>query len=325
MKFAGILEAGRIDGVLTDSKWVKGTYIAVSTIDERNSIPSGVRVVGTKCHVAEGRGNYPAGEYMWDGSAWEYVGPGITFSDLEKDNWHIYGRRKLKADDNAQWVQIDSTYILDMIRDKLREELDTIYAKKSELETEVANLNNLIVNVDEKVGKIETSITELLGEDGKSGTIKDLQDSLKQVTSQVEEFGDRITQAINTAETAKSTAEAVETKLNSKDFEVPVASTSKVGGIKSAGGISPEDKGSRVRYYIDVQDAGDKSGLAYVDVNPTTATVDEESLKKALTPEVIDEIGEKVWPDVKEKIDQETWGDSESMWIISGGDAGGLK
>lgn len=99
MKFAGLLEAGRVDGILTESKWVKGTYIAVNSITEMNIIPYGVRTVGTKCHVSNGTEEKPAGEYIWDGKDWNYVGPGITFNDLEKDNWHIYGRRKLSGED----------------------------------------------------------------------------------------------------------------------------------------------------------------------------------------------------------------------------------
>lgn len=233
MKFAGLLEAGRLDGVLTESKWVKGTYIAVNSITERNKIHWGVLTAGTKCYVNVGDNNNPAGEYRWNGSSWDYVGPGITYADLEEDNWHIYGRRKTDGK-NAQWVQIDSTYLSELITGKFKEKLDDLYAKRDALEAAVKDLESLTARVvitetgietlekttgelSGKIIELDAKLEEVIGDNGPIERLKEelterlntLDEQLQDIQSKVDkvdEFDNRITSAENNSNSALSIA-----------------------------------------------------------------------------------------------------------------------
>lgn len=76
------------------------------------------------------------------------------------------------------------------------------------------------------------------------------------------------------------------------------------------------------RYYVKVgQEENEEKGYAWVDVNPGDARVDEDSLKKALTTEIIDG---NIWPEIRTNINEETWG-LDKEWNISGGTAIALR
>lgn len=313
MKFAGLLEAGRIDGVLTESKWVKGTYIAVDNITDMSLIPRGVKTAGTKCYLSNGSGDWKAGEYIWDGIQWKYAGPGITFSDLEKDNWHIYGRRKLNANSNAQWVQIDSTYVLDMIRDKLRAELDTVYAQKSEFDAAVNDLREELSTISGDVKELEKLQNHINEIDEQLTTIHDKLNTIDGFDSRITTAETKADKAIKDAEEAKEAIDTINGKLASGDFTIQLATEDKIGGLKAAKKSSSEDKGEVVRYYVGITDEGDKNGYAYVDVKPGEAYIDKNT------------VDQKIWPNIKDKIDEETWGTDDKQWSISGGTAASLK
>lgn len=53
IKVPGTFEAGTVDGILTDSKYIRGGYISVSTHQELEDLGSGVKVPGTKVYVEE--------------------------------------------------------------------------------------------------------------------------------------------------------------------------------------------------------------------------------------------------------------------------------
>ena len=46
------------DGYLTDAKFIKGTYVVVDTVAERDSLYSSTAIPGTLCHVTENNKTY---------------------------------------------------------------------------------------------------------------------------------------------------------------------------------------------------------------------------------------------------------------------------
>lgn len=80
MKFAGIIEPGVASGVVTEGKYVKGSYVVVSTTAERNSIPNGVRVPGMPVYVSEINTLF-----RWSGTAWQQES-NFNVEEISDDN-----------------------------------------------------------------------------------------------------------------------------------------------------------------------------------------------------------------------------------------------
>lgn len=67
IRITGKLEAVSADGVLADGSQIKGSYIVVQSITDRDALSDEMKVNGTPVYVAAGDG---AGLYRWNGSEW---------------------------------------------------------------------------------------------------------------------------------------------------------------------------------------------------------------------------------------------------------------
>lgn len=109
IKVPGYFTPGTVNGFVTEARWVKGTYVAVNTVADRDAIPFGCRVDGTRVYVAtENR------EYRWLNKAWEPL-PN-SFFDAPTDG-KIYARQ------NGAWVEVvvDASHI--------EEEIQNLYSE----------------------------------------------------------------------------------------------------------------------------------------------------------------------------------------------------
>lgn len=114
MKFPGKLEAGLRSGILTEAKYIKGTYIVFPTFDDMYELSfkdcncdvskkEGVLIEGVKCFLVENTNSehqtkYPGNnEYRWTGSDWELLP--TPFFDAPT-NGKVYGRL------NGEWHEI---------------------------------------------------------------------------------------------------------------------------------------------------------------------------------------------------------------------------
>lgn len=118
IKVPGVLVPGTVKGVLTEAKWIKGTYIAVATEAERDTIPEAVLVPGSKVFVAETGVEY---FYSEEGD-WEEGSPN-AIPDAPKDGL-IYGRQ------DGKWVEI--TFDPELFTQQfaeIRQEIDAVEEK----------------------------------------------------------------------------------------------------------------------------------------------------------------------------------------------------
>lgn len=135
MKFPGKLEAGLKSGILTDSKYIRGTYIVFPTFDDMYELSfkncacnygcgESVLIEGVKCFLVENTSTpqnqekYPGNnEYRWDGNDWKLLDAPID----SEDPTAIYARQ------NGKWVKInllDLNYF-NVTVDKINEEIAT--------------------------------------------------------------------------------------------------------------------------------------------------------------------------------------------------------
>lgn len=161
MKFPGKLEAGLQSGVLTESKYIKGTYIVFSTETEKNDFTKcgckEVLVKGTKCYVASEKQ-----EYRWDGSKWVPLQTDIPVAPADGK---IYGIQ------NGQWVEVNVAG-LDATIEEINNNLNGIensingLQEKIEYDTNMVNyLNQEFVNKADK-SDIPTQTSQLENDSG---------------------------------------------------------------------------------------------------------------------------------------------------------------
>ena len=126
----GIFTPGIVDGYITESRWIKGTYIVVNTVEEANQIPLTVRVNGTPVYVVETRT-----EYRWINGDWE-VKP-QPLQDAPADG-------KLYARLNGAWaeVTIDTS--------NLQQQIDDLYSKLDE-KASLSYVQQLVEDIDSKL------------------------------------------------------------------------------------------------------------------------------------------------------------------------------
>lgn len=124
----GYFSPQAVSGYVTESRWVKGTYVALPTFDDRALIPQGALVEGTKIYVAaENR------EYRYIDNNWQPLPVG--FFDAPIDG-------KMYARQDGTWVevQVDFSQIDQQIAD-LQAQVDQ-KADTSDIPTEVSQLTN---------------------------------------------------------------------------------------------------------------------------------------------------------------------------------------
>lgn len=138
MKFPGKLEAGRIDGVLTESKYIKGTYIVVSTLNDRDSIPTGVKIKGSKCYVS----NLMA-EYIWNGDSWEELG---NVPSLPTDE-NIYALQ------NGHWVELTIEEDIQNALAPIKDSINTLNEGLAKANEDIKEVQNTIETLDGEVVK----------------------------------------------------------------------------------------------------------------------------------------------------------------------------
>lgn len=105
IKVPGSFVPGTVKGYVTESKWVKGTYIVVQDLDEKELLPTDILVDGTRIYVAsEDR------EYRWTSGDWVSLPKG--FFDAPVDG-RVYARQ------NGNWTEVkfDTTNIEQQIQD----------------------------------------------------------------------------------------------------------------------------------------------------------------------------------------------------------------
>lgn len=105
IKVPGSFVPGTVKGYVTESKWVKGTYIVVQDLDERELLPTDILVEGTRIYVvSEDR------EYRWTSGDWVSLPKG--FFDAPVDG-RVYARQ------NGNWTEVkfDTTNIEQQIQD----------------------------------------------------------------------------------------------------------------------------------------------------------------------------------------------------------------
>lgn len=105
IKVPGSFVPGTVKGYVTESKWVKGTYIVVQDLDEKELLPTNILVDGTRIYVvSEDR------EYRWASSDWVPLPKG--FFDAPVDG-RVYARQ------NGNWTEVkfDTTNIEQQIQD----------------------------------------------------------------------------------------------------------------------------------------------------------------------------------------------------------------
>lgn len=105
IKVPGSFVPGTVKGYVTESKWVKGTYIVVQDLDEKELLPTDILVDGTRIYVvSEDR------EYRWTSGDWVPLPKG--FFDAPVDG-RVYARQ------NGNWTEVkfDTTNIEQQIQD----------------------------------------------------------------------------------------------------------------------------------------------------------------------------------------------------------------
>lgn len=105
IKVPGSFVPGTVKGYVTESKWVKGTYIVVQDLDEKELLPTDILVDGTRIYVvSEDR------EYRWASGDWVSLPKG--FFDAPVDG-RVYARQ------NGNWTEVkfDTTNIEQQIQD----------------------------------------------------------------------------------------------------------------------------------------------------------------------------------------------------------------
>lgn len=160
IKVPGYFAPGTVNGFVTEARWVKGTYVAVNTVADRDAIPCGCRVDGTRVYVAsENR------EYRWQNKNWEPLPNG--FFDAPTDG-KIYARQ------NGAWVEavIDTSHIEEEIQNLYSElnnkvDLSEYQQFQEDIDSKLANY----VTKEEIVNYAELSVANTLPTTGKSNTI----------------------------------------------------------------------------------------------------------------------------------------------------------
>ena len=133
IKVPGQFVPGTVDGFVTEARWVKGTYIVVSTVDEANLIPMSARVDGTLVYVLENDT-----EYRWIGDDWEVIPK--SFSDAPTDG-QIYARQ------NGLWTIIDLDSIsndIALVKQELSQKANT--SDLSGLQAQIEQVENDLQN-----------------------------------------------------------------------------------------------------------------------------------------------------------------------------------
>lgn len=351
MRFAGILEAGRVDGILIESQYVQGTYIVVKDVPARTNLEFnfGVLTFGTVCYVQSEDKEYrwvpnnrdyevPSDKddtsYLKEGH-WEYIAgsTNITIKDLEAG--YIYGLKLSKDGKETTWVRIDSQYI----KDHLKEgglDLDNLNKRVGDLEGNITTVNDRIDTVEQTVKDNTELVNDLNNRVGEvSNQFDDVKNSFEDLNNQFEGLKDRVDQnnqkvdsleeKINTSvedlnQQIKEQVDSIKestvgtfhnndlkygenwTSIIEDNFEIPYATENRIGGITAAPPdkhpetLTEAGKSGWIRYFVSVgrdenaaQDPRYQYG--YVDVNPSTAVVDAEILKKTFedNPDILEE------------------------------------
>lgn len=347
MRFAGILEAGRVDGILVESQYVQGTYIAVENITARKKLELnfGVLKFGTICYVQSEDKEYrwvpnnkdyevPSDKddtsYLKEGH-WEYIGTGITTQYFKDD--YIYGLQS-KDGKEAVWVKIDANYI--------KEHLKGAGLDLEKLDTRVEDLENSIEGIENKITDVENKVNENVDKvDQFTDVVKDVESKFKDVQTGFDELKEEVNQtnqAITDLDTKlDSSIDDIKTspvgKFHDNDlmygkewadiiednFKIPYATEQRIGGITAA----PPDKNPEIlnepgksgwiRYFVSVgkdENAAQdpKFQYGYVDVNPSEVVLNAEILKRTLKDNP-DIVEETIAP-VITKVD----GNTEGWW-----------
>ena len=72
IKVPGTFIPGTIQNYVTESTWIKGTFVVVKTLEERNCLPKGPKVDGTTVYVVD-----EDREYRWLNNKWNMLPPGF--------------------------------------------------------------------------------------------------------------------------------------------------------------------------------------------------------------------------------------------------------
>ena len=128
IKVPGRFVPGTVDGVVTEARWVKGTYIVVKTVEEANLVPMSVRVDGTLVYVVS-----TDTEYRWVAGDWEVIPK--SFSDAPTDG-KIYARQ------NGLWTVID----LDSINTSIESIIQELGQKANS--SDLSNLQEQVEQID---------------------------------------------------------------------------------------------------------------------------------------------------------------------------------
>lgn len=147
----GYFSPQAVSGYITESRWVKGTYVVLPTFDDRALIPQGALVEGTKIYVAaENR------EYRYIDNNWQPLPVG--FFDAPIDG-------KMYARQDGTWVevQVDFSQIDQQIAD-LQAQVDQ-KADATSFEAAVSQINSQL-NTKADTSDIPTEVSQLTNDAG---------------------------------------------------------------------------------------------------------------------------------------------------------------
>lgn len=144
MKFPGIIEAGTKSGVLTEAKYVKGSYIVFSTVSERDKFSgyncNGVLVNGTPCYVAA-----TGLEYRWNGKTWS-EGTQASIPSFPTGS-KIYGIQ------NGQWVEIT-------VDEATKETIATLTTQVGDLTTQIEDIHTNINSLQQQFTELDEQVVK---------------------------------------------------------------------------------------------------------------------------------------------------------------------
>ena len=131
IKVPGTFIPGTIQNYVTESTWIKGTFVVVKTLEERNCLPKGPKVDGTTVYVVD-----EDREYRWLNNKWNMLPPG--FFDAPQDG-------KLYARMDGQWVEVT----IDL--KPIEEDIATIKSQIAELYSITNTLSNSLSTLQNEV------------------------------------------------------------------------------------------------------------------------------------------------------------------------------
>lgn len=131
IKVPGTFIPGTIQNYVTESTWIKGTFVVVKTLEERNCLPKGPKVDGTTVYVVD-----EDREYRWLKNKWNMLPPG--FFDAPQDG-------KLYARMDGQWVEVT----IDL--KPIEEDIATIKSQIAELYSITTTLSNSLSTLQNEV------------------------------------------------------------------------------------------------------------------------------------------------------------------------------